>query len=212
MKTKAFEVKGGKVKLKSRLSIFSKGVDLQTQILERDPSSLPERLIHLRACIEKWRTEEPEHPLVNDIKTESRSEMAALSKLELVIDEAERHFREGNHLGLAMSMYSIGEAVGRLNHVEGWNDSLVSAANRSKGSPEGGKKMKELADDRKGRLRDAAVEYFTANRTHTNKKAATFLQKDTANIDIRAEANMYTRDSLIRQVIDGCKEEALNQL
>jgi hypothetical protein len=207
---KPFPIKDGKLRLARRLHLFPSTGNFLETLEARTIEKLPTLLAGLLLQIAQWKKEEPEHFLVKDIKTDIKGKRSELSGLEDFIRATQKLIEAEDYKGLAFNMYSIGETVGRLNHVEGWLKELVSTVNMSGGSPAGGKITKKKADARKALVRDFALGYFKGHPTNSNTDAAVAAQR-ASDLIVKTAALTYTVGTLAK-ILTGCREKALLSL
>ena len=205
-----FSIKDGKVHFNQRLRLHPKTSDLLELCKATTFENLPNLLADILSQIALWREEEPEHFLVKNIQSDKETSSSELSKLENLISQIQKNIATKNYTSLAFNMYALGEAVGRLNHVEGWWLGLDTSINRSKGPQAAGKKSKEVSIARKVLLKEFAVAYFKMHPTHS-KKNVVVAARASADLNVKNAANHY-KVSFLSQIFYGCRDEALKSL
>ena len=195
-----FDVKGGEIELKHRIYPYPTGDDFFHSLSLR-AEGLSTLLEHLKGEIDKFCLENI--PLL-----ESKSGQEVIRCLKGDIETAEKGIEDNQPERIGQAMYSIGLAVGKLNHVEGWNKALMNAANLTKGSPRGGEATKKKAADRDKVMRSLAVGWFKQNITKKNKDVISVIKTHLSTKNLAADLSNGT----IEKIIADCKKQAEQEL
>lgn len=203
-------VDGQKVMVRQRLQ-FQKPKKLNDidSIKQSTREGLKVSLNELRNQILEWKRQEPDAPLVKDVRTELSFSQSELSKLYSFIEATEQLLEKGNDFGLALNMFSIGESVGRLNHLEGWFSALKKDVQFIKIQSKGPVKQKLLAEKTKELLRSFAIGYFIKHPTSTVKQMVSELR---SNPNLKQDAKKYSTSTLTSKILCGTKKIALERL